>query len=264
MTTALVHIGTHKTGTTAFQQWADTNRAALLEQRDIAVYDGLYGRSHYELTLLCMRPNRTMRQRWRVPESVLDEWRDSVREHIAEQVARPSERLLISAESLSLLRYEDEVAALRDLLGPRTIQAAVCLRDPESFLESYRYEMQKKNIAPSRFRSSHNYVEPDTWLIDWDGMLEVWRTVLGDDRVASFGYEESMAVHGSSIPGVLSALSIDDTALPSWVGVKANRRVDQEPSFGKRITRSLSRLPSVVARPRPRSAAGTGPPPPTG
>ena len=194
-------MGTHKTGTTAFQQWADRHRDALLERSGVGVYESLYGLSHYEITLLCLRPNRTMRQRWRVPESVLDEWRDSVRDHIASQVARPTDRLLISAESLSLLRYEDEVAALKDLLGPRTIRATVCLRDPESFLVSYRSEMARKNISPSRFRTSHEYVEPDTWLIDWDGMLSVWRQVLGAENVTSFSYEQALAEHGSSIPG---------------------------------------------------------------
>lgn len=260
MSEALVHIGTHKTGTTAFQEWADRHQDALLARSGIALYDGLYGPSHYELTLLCLRPNRTMRQRWRVPESVLDEWRDSVRDHIAGQVALPADKLLISAESLSFLRYEDEVAILRDLLTPRAIQVAVCLRDPTAFLESYRYEMERRDIPPSRFAASHNYVEPDTWLTDWDGMLSVWRDVLGEDRVTVFSYEEQMARHRSSIPGVLEALSIDDTDLPSWTGVTANTRAQFERSFGSKITRTLARIPAV-ARNRTRSVdrGGVGP-----
>ena len=244
MSTALVHIGTHKTGTTAFQQWADGSREALLDRCGIALYEGLYGPSHFEIPLLCLRDDRTMTGRRVVPESLLGEWKDEVRRHLAQQVARPEERLLISSESLSLLRYDDEVAALRDLLGPRQIKVAACLREPASFLESYRHEMAKKGIQPSRFRASHNYVEPDTWLVKWDEMLSVWRRVLGEDRVVDFSYEVAMAQYQSSIPGVLAALSIDDTELPSWEGVTANTRSQPERSLGVRVVRRLNRLRS--------------------
>ena len=248
MSTALVHIGTHKTGTTAFQQWAARHRDALLEQRDVALYDGLYGPSHLEIPLLCLRDDRTMTGRRVVLDSVLGEWKDEVRRHVTEQVARPSSRLLISSESLSLLRYEDEVAALRDLLHPREIRVAVCLRDPTDFLESYRCEMAKKGITPSRFRASHHYVEPDTWLVEWDQMLSVWRRVLGEDRVVSFGYEDVMDRYRSSIPGVLAALSIEDTDLPTWVGVVANTRSRPQPALARRVAQRLGRFrPGVVA-----------------
>jgi hypothetical protein len=86
-------------------------------------------------------------------------------------------------------------------------------------------------------------------------MLSVWRRVLGADNVISFSYEDAVARYGSSVPGVLAALSIDDSPLPSWKGVTANRRSDYEPSFGGRVTKSLARIPSIVGR-RPRSTAG--------
>ena len=57
-------------------------------------------------------------------------------EHISRRVADPAEELLISAEALSLLRYEDEVSALCELLRPRAVRVAVCLRDKQSFLDS--------------------------------------------------------------------------------------------------------------------------------
>jgi hypothetical protein len=253
MSTALVHIGTHKTGTTAFQLWSARHRDALRERCGVELYEGLYGPSHFEIALLCLRENRTMQQRWRVPDAALDEWKDEVRAHVARQVAQPASRLLISAEGLSLLRYDDEVAALRDLLGPRQIKVAVCFREASSFLESYRHEMTRRGITPSRYRSSHNYVEPDTWLVQWDEMLAVWRRVLGEEAVVSFGYEDVMAEYRSSIPGVLAAFSIDETVLPSWVGVTANTRRKRERSLGAKVVRRMNRFHT--------SAATIGPPP---
>jgi hypothetical protein len=206
----------------SFQQWASQNQRELLALRDVKLYEGLYGPNHYEFGLLCIRSNRTMpAQRW-LPESRLDEWREEVIAHVAVQVASEAERLLISAEALSLLRHEDEVAALAKVLEPRRLQVAVCLRHKEAFLESYRQQLFRMGEIPSRDRTSYRYVEPDSWLVQWDHMLSVWRQVIGDEGVVSCGYEDSMAIHGSSIPAVLEALDIDPNGLPAWDGFTRN------------------------------------------
>ncbi len=254
MSTALVHIGTHRTGTTAFQQWTERHRAALLNLRGVRVYDGRYLASHIEFALLCIRRNRTIAAQRRVPEWCLDEWREETVEHISRRVADPAEELLISAEALSLLRYEDEVSALCELLRPRAVRVAVCLRDKQSFLDSFRREMWVRNIAPSPYRTSHYYVGADTWLVRWEEMLSVWRSVLGDDNVVDFSYEEAMAQLDSTIPAVLSALSIDPVGLPSWEGVTANT-ASRATSVGERLPFHLKRVSAtarrLVSSPRP-------------
>src|SRR5260221_8731420 len=95
----------------------------------------------------------------RLPESCLDEWREEMTLHIGNQVACDAASLLVSAESLSLLRYEDEVQTLAHLLAPRELRVAVCLRDPATFLESYRRELQHIGQSPSNYPSSHAYLE---------------------------------------------------------------------------------------------------------
>ena len=65
-------------------------------------------------------------------------------------------------------------------------------------------------------------------------MLSVWRSVLGDENVVDFSYEEAMAQLDSTIPAVLSALSIDATGLPSWEGVTANT-ASRATSVGERL-----------------------------
>jgi len=213
----------------------------LSELRGIDVYQGLFGPSHFELALLCMRSNRTMGAQRRVPEWRLDEWRAETTDHVTRQVAGPAERLLVSAEALSLLRYEDEVEVLAQLLSPRSLRVAVCIRDPVSFLQSYRREIQKNGDTPSRYRASHQYVEPDTWLVRWDDMLDVWRRVIGDEEVIAFNYEDVMGRFGSSIPGVLAALGIDPDGLPSWDGLTANVTRAPDPLTIK-AARRLKRL----------------------
>jgi hypothetical protein len=58
---AIVHIGTHKTGTTTFQRWADLNRAEILEATGFRYYESMYPSgapsAHFEIALACLRPD---------------------------------------------------------------------------------------------------------------------------------------------------------------------------------------------------------------
>jgi hypothetical protein len=220
--TALVHIGTHKTGTTSFQAWARDNAAALLERRDVAVYRGYAKANPFEFALLSMRPNRSMWHKRARPEWCLDEWQDDIRRQMREQVDQPAQHLLVSSEALCLLRHDDELERLRDLLAPRTVRVVVCLREPASFLASHRHTIARRGETPSTYRDLYTYVEPDSWLVDYESLLGVYRRVFGDDQVVSFSYEEAMAQHGSTIPGVLEGLGVDPAGLPAWETYRLN------------------------------------------
>jgi hypothetical protein len=117
---------------------------------------------------------------------------------------------------LSLLRHDDEVDALRQLLAPRTVRVAVCLRNPSDFLRSYRAMLARRREDPSLYAASYRYVEPDSWLVDYDALLGVYRRVLGEDAVVAFPYEQALEEHGSTIPSVLSSLGIESDGLPPW------------------------------------------------
>jgi hypothetical protein len=222
MPAALVHIGTHKTGTKSFQRWANDNRAALFERHQVHVFRGLFIESNLALALLCTRSDRNTPALVANPDTRLPECRAVMEEHVATEVANEAPVLLASAEDLSLLRHPDEVESLVELLAPREIRVSVCLRDPDEFLRAYRSQMDRLGQHASTYPSSHTYYGPDTWLTHWDEMLATWRQVLGDDRVTSFDYKDAMAAHGSSIPGVLSSLGLRVDEMPSWRGYREN------------------------------------------
>lgn len=221
MAAALVHIGTHKTGTTSFQHWAHENHIALLE-RGIRVFQGRYDVTDVALPLLCTRSNRSIPPQRFIIDSRLDEWRADMTNYVTAQVDHPAHDLLISAEDLSLLRFPDEVEKLVDLLAPRAVRVAVCLRDPDDFLRSYRAEMDRLGEPASKYPSSHTYYGADTWLTQWDDMLATWRSVLGDANVRTVSYEGAMTEHGSTIPGVLDALGVSPLDVPSWEAYRTN------------------------------------------
>jgi hypothetical protein len=228
MSVALVHIGTHKTGTTSFQGWANRHRDELLDRHGIHVFRGRYMESNLALPMLCARPNRTTPPSVAHPEVLLTEGRADLQAHVASEVAHPAPILLASAEDLCLLRYPDEVERLAELFGPREIHVAACLRDPDEYLRSYRGTMDRIGQPESPYPSAHTYYGPDTWLTRWDEMLATWREVLGEDRVVATSYEEAMQRDGSSIPAILRAFDLPVEDLPPWEGHHTNVSTREE------------------------------------
>ncbi len=219
---AIVHVGTHKTGTTSFQKWAYKWRDEIASRSDVHYYEGRFDRSHFEFALLSQRPNRSMAVRSRYPDWCLDEWQADVRAHIRAQVNRPVRALLCSTEILSHLRHRDEIDRLVELLEPREITVVVVLREPAAFLRSYALELAKKGIRPSSYRDSFAYLEPDSWLVQYDELLEAYGTALGSQNVRVLAYEENVARDGSIIPALARACGIDPAGMP-WEGIWRNK-----------------------------------------
>jgi hypothetical protein len=213
----VLHIGVHKTGTTSIQNWAHQNRDDLRTRLGLDVYSGRIGaRNHIEFPLLCMRSDRNLHARVMHPDSCLPSWQTATRRHVAEQLDSPAPSMFVSAESLSFLRYPDELAALRDLLGPREVRVIVFLRDPQDYLRSYRAHVVKMGYSPSVYPESFNYVEPDTWLVDFDGLIAAYTDAFGADAMTVLSYEDAVAEHGSTIPAVAQAAGLSIATLPDW------------------------------------------------
>ena len=232
---AVVHIGTHKTGTTSFQVWADRNRAHLETDLGLTYYRGLFESNHYELSLLCIDPGRSLSMRAKIPDWCLEGWQAQVREHASREVAQDTPRLLISCEDFSYARTTAEVEALRDLVAPRELSVVVTLRDPEAFLRSYSNEISSQGFERSSIQGSFAYVEDDSWLVDYDRMLSVYRDVLGPDRVHVVDYETAMRQDGSTLPAVMAGCGARSGQLPDWEEYRFN-------SSGPRARRVLGRL----------------------
>ena len=62
---------------------------------------------------------------------------------------------------------------------------------------------------------SITYVEPDTWLIDYQSRIELWRRYA--DSVIVHDYDEVTARDGSVIPSFAAALGISAAGLPDYV-----------------------------------------------
>lgn len=207
MKRALLHIGTPKTGTTSFQEWLWANRVELEGTHGVRVYEGLFGPNHYEFGLLCRRASRNGFGELEFPDHCLPEWRSKATAHIRGQVEAASSdgcNLVISSEVISFLRHDDELAKLADLLEGLEISPFAMVREPASFLKSWR-----RQIGPggwSANRSSAGYTEPDSWLVDYAAMEEAFTRAFG--AVSISRYEEALEADGSVIPALATTMEL--------------------------------------------------------
>jgi hypothetical protein len=226
---ALIHIGTHKTGTTSFQYWCENNRSRIQEVTGFRYFKGMFGTTHIEFPLLCARPEREMRSRQNQPSWDTPEFQVAAQSHIRSELN--GEDLIISAEDLSLLRYPDEVARLRELLDPYELTFLVVVREPNSFLASYTRWMANKEIEESADPDSFAYVGHDSWLLGYDRFAELF------EGIETVQYEQSMSQYGSIIPGIMEMFGLDHQSLPKYSTYDLNSA--ETPS---KILRRLQRL----------------------
>ena len=170
-----VHVGQHKTGTTSIQMF-------LKEQADTLRRHGLYvplpGRIHALLNVYALQWQRmsTVKEDLRRRKSVFFFWslgwrlRRQITRHYEQARAQGCRDVLWSNEGLYLLNSTAEYSKLVRLFVPHSSQtvAVCCFRDVESYRASYRAQLEKDGRAFSTDPDSFRYVEPDSWLFDFE------------------------------------------------------------------------------------------------
>jgi hypothetical protein len=217
----VVHVGTHKTGTTSIQRFLGANPTVLTAhgvRRPPGFLDPL---QHHELPLLVLRPALATPQRRALPQAHDADWLAAASEHVRRTVeAAPEPVLVYSHEGLSFVRQPDEAARLAGLI-PRPVTIVVFLREPAAYLRSYTAQLARMGIAPSDDPASIAYVEPDSWLVDGDALVGAYRAVFDDVRVLD--YDACCAADHTVIPSLTDVLGIPRGALPPLDRWFANR-----------------------------------------
>jgi hypothetical protein len=223
----LLHVGVHKTGTTSIQLF-------LHDQGDLLATVGacrptgfLLPQLHAELPLLTLRRDWSYPARLRLPETDAPAWRAAASAHLRAQVASEPELLVFSHEDLSYLRHDDEFERLADLLAPRSVTVVVFVRDRTGFLSSYREQLRATGFEPSDDPASFAYVEPDSWLADFDALMGGYRARFGDANVVVVDYDAVMQRDETVIPAFTDLLGIPRTSLPPLDGYFANQSGSQ-------------------------------------
>ena len=221
----MLHIGTHKTGSTSLQRFLrDQDR--LLAAAGASFPRGfLLPDVHAELPLLTVRPERTWPARIRLPETQRPEWLAAAKAHVREQLrTTPHDVLVLSHEDLSYLRFDDELERLRSTLSGAAVQIVVFLREPTAFLRSYREQLIAMEFPLSEEdTSSFAYVREDSWLVDYDALLSGYRRWFGHEAVSVIDYDKTLRRDGSVIPAFADLLGIPRSTLPDLDQYRLNR-----------------------------------------
>lgn len=223
---AVIHIGTHKTGTTAFQQalWAARDELAAGGVRLVA--DMASGQC-LSLANEAVRPELVFPARTLNPDLLLPESCLIARRWLREQFAGPEPLAIASHEALSFVRSPVEARRVRRVLDGRRARIVVVLRDRESYLRSWSEQLRSMGFpSSSRYAASFMNTTPDSWLADTDRLVRSYRSVFGRDAVTVLPYADLVA-RGSSARAVWEACGLPDPAdsalLDTWSHLSAEK-----------------------------------------
>lgn len=69
----------------------------------------------------------------------------------------------------------------------------------------------------SRLPTSVHYTEPDSWLVDYQQLIDVYTASFGAESVTVLSYEDEMDRYGSIVPALLRECGYDpDSIPPGW------------------------------------------------
>ena len=114
-----------------------------------------------------------------------------------------------SAESLSYLRFDDEVERLMALFDDAELEVVMYTRNPTEFLRSFTFMMNVLGMEASSDPESTLYVDADSWLVDYKARIDLWERHLRPASMSVFDYDAVMAADGSVIPVFAKVLGIE-------------------------------------------------------
>jgi hypothetical protein len=214
----VLHIGTHRTGTTSFQAALHASAASLASHGVHVFQSGLTKRTgwSHELALISLRSELNFPLRLMFPDSSLPSMQSQMLQDCISQMQSPARRVVASHEALSFIRTRQEVERLVEALDGRVCKVVCVLRDAESFLQSWKNQLAKTRLATSsaHFESFMN-TDPASWIVDWDELIGAYAGVLGREAVTVLDYERETRNHGTMITAVWSACGLPETLRPN-------------------------------------------------
>lgn len=198
----LIHIGQHKTGTTSIQHYLQKYRPALAKA-GLYVPDTLLGftnPSHFLLNVYALDADRDSTAKIMLRESVDPGFYDTLESRLQQDIARHYERardqgcrdIIWSNEGLYLLNSTTEYQRLKGLFAKYSEQLTClcCLRDKASYLDSYRRQLHSLNLPLSDDPRSTRYLEPDSWLVDYEGKQKLLNAVFEDTLILEYNPQD--------------------------------------------------------------------------
>lgn len=196
----ILHIGTHKTGTTSFQKLLK-NQELNLTSRGMHLFKSIVSQAEFqswEFGLLTVRNSLNYPARRMFFDSTLPSMQEIMRSNVSMQMLSDAQQVIVSNEALSFIRTSEEVENLATLIKGRDVRIILSLRNPSSFLISWKHQLEKMEMpTTSKFRDSVCYTNSDTWLIQWDQLVKVFVEIFGEESMNIINYDEEVNKDGT-------------------------------------------------------------------
>ncbi len=73
-------------------------------------------------------------------------------------------------------------------------------------------------------KESHTYMQPDSWLVDYELRLRSYRESFGHDNVIVIDYDREIEKHGSVLPSFIDRIGAAQEFMPDeWEGLWKNK-----------------------------------------
>ncbi|SCB50969.1 hypothetical protein [Rhizobium lusitanum] len=202
-----------------------TNRK-LLHDNGALYYEGvLNDQNHVDLHVVSIRPDRETPFKRLTGAKSTPELVETVRSRISDALSKNARLTVFSNEGISLIAHKDEALRLKSLFPNSSIKILVYLRKKEDFLASYRAQMENLEYPRVVTRDSYAYTKDDTWLLDYQKRLSLFRTVFGGQNVVEIDYDNEMQFHGSVIPSFIEFIGAKSLFSASdWQRIWLNTR----------------------------------------
>lgn len=224
MTSCILHIGLHKTGSTSIQSFLQRNRERL-SKLGVCFYRGSHiDQNHVELHAATMRDDRSSTFKMKSEIVFDDKYKNNTSDRIRKFLqCVGDDTALFSAEGLSLLRYVDETKRLATML-PANVRIAAYQRNPADYLKSHKAQLERAGITGVTDKNSNAYMGADTWLIDYKLRLQAFETTFGKNNIHIVDYDEVCAHDGNVIPSFLRLLELEKEFAPEdWQYLRLNQ-----------------------------------------
>lgn len=203
MKTIYLHIGTHKTASTALQTFFWKNRELLL-QEDIQPINAIEGHKFYSCFL--------WHHPWRAflnAETDRTQWTEAFLEKLQNSNA---DKILISSEFFSVLN-KDLIGKLRHLFRSYHVKIICYVRRQDLWLESFYQEIVKAEpvFSPPFDRWLELLPPFPTSICNSYDMLKNWAEIFGKENLTVRPFEKQQLKNGDVFDDFLSLLGLELT-----------------------------------------------------
>jgi hypothetical protein len=199
-----LHIGPHKTGTTAIQRFFHVNRDLLKErgllyplsgrpEKPGAPPGGPRRLNHHPLAAEILSPP--------------DDIRDSAWPNLLAELREAKEEVaLLSSELFDHVRTEGHFDALRSHLHGLDVKVIVYLRRQDEFLGSYYAQYVSRKAGTLSFEEFRRLPEVEA---DYERLLSRWENAFGREALIARPYERSAFPNGDVIADICALIGVD-------------------------------------------------------